>query len=158
MEGCIMGKAGWGGNPAMIALLPGAIFLRATPLCPAGHLPLKGRRIAYDSTLLLSPSPPRGEGGPKGRMRGLAHRLTSSPPPHPAAATFSPRGEGARRAASSICNSPALKGGDRQVAGPSLISSRWRWAKPRPIRSPPLRGRRPAGQRGVGTAPRYGSV
>ncbi len=43
---------------------------------------------------------PRGEGGPKGRMRGREAHMVSPlsclrHPPHPAAATFSPEGEGA---------------------------------------------------------------
>jgi len=42
-----------------------------------------------------------------------------------------------------------LKGGDRQDARPLLKMLRQRWAKRRSIQSPPLRGRCPAGQRGV---------
>ncbi|AYG65298.1 hypothetical protein CCGE531_04325 [Rhizobium sp. CCGE531] len=43
---------------------------------------------------------PRGEGGPKGRMRGLADLnagiFVLLAPPHPPVGTFSPRGEGGR--------------------------------------------------------------
>ena len=45
-----------------------------------------------------------------------------------------------------------LKGGDRQEARTLLKLHRPRWAQRRPIQSPPLRGRWPAGQRGVFSA------
>ena len=45
-----------------------------------------------------------------------------------------------------------LKGGDRQDANTFLNQQRWGWAKHRSIQSPPLRGRWPAGQRGVSHA------
>jgi len=58
------------------------------------------------------------------------------------------------RSATPLC--PAghlpLKGGDRQDACPLLKLLRQRWAKHRSIQSPPLRGRCPAGQRGVSHA------
>ncbi|MGV1990036.1 hypothetical protein ACQZ5N_25795 [Agrobacterium sp. 22-221-1] len=50
--------------------------------------PLKGQSWR----LPLVSSPRRGEGGPKGRMRGQRCRNSLPLPPHPAAADFSPVG------------------------------------------------------------------
>ncbi|TRB01395.1 hypothetical protein EXN68_07800 [Rhizobium rhizogenes] len=49
-------------------------------------LPVQGTTLPFVS------SPRRGEGGPKGRMRGQPCRISESLPPHPAAADFSPSG------------------------------------------------------------------
>ncbi len=76
-------------------LLPDGEKGCVTPASCDPHRCIRHTSAASPSSLAgraAYPFSPRGEGGPKGRMRELARSLPSAPPPHPAAATFSPSG------------------------------------------------------------------
>ncbi|CUX19647.1 hypothetical protein AGR13a_Cc210019 [Agrobacterium genomosp. 13 str. CFBP 6927] len=63
-----------------------------------------------------------GEGGPKGRMRGLALRISPPSPPHPAAADFSPAGRRNKRQPLAPKCAPAPRP-RRELGSPPPIAS-----------------------------------
>ncbi len=95
-----------GGRRRQDAIAHSPIEPRRPP--PAGfffafnHPARQRAQIFPVSALPRVSSPRRGEGGPKGRMRGCPLRISLPLPPHPAAATFSPSGR--RRHAAPLTN------------------------------------------------------
>ena len=87
-----------GGRRRQDAIAHSPIEPRRPP--PAGFFfafnhPARQRAQVFPGSALPRVSSPRwGEGGPKGRMRGRPLLISPPLPPHPATATFSPRGEG----------------------------------------------------------------
>ncbi|SCX26826.1 hypothetical protein DSM25558_4090 [Agrobacterium sp. DSM 25558] len=88
-----------------------------------GNTSLLAEALDYAKRSRCLSSPRRGEGGPKGRMRGPALLIHLPLPPHPAAATFSPSGRRRKAARShSKCDLPTL------ISMPRLLHNRKREA------------------------------